>query len=236
MNKTTYLLLIALCSSYFAFAQTKSITFDYSVTYEIPNKRKNTTDTITVSYNKEGSYIYTSAPILASQLGARMFKQTQMDLSSMNSHIILDTQKAILYMDLSFNENIFFFKMDMKDMLPPMNNPLNQEVALISEKTSESDVLFGKERDVYSIYPSTEPDKPITVVFDAEHKVDNNAIFKEFLQLMLYKTQSKGSIDFNLPQGLLLKATVKDKVVLKAIAMDTKPLEVNFSHNFNISK
>ncbi len=236
MSKTTFLLLIAFCCSLFATAQNKKIKLDYSVTYEIPNKRKQTTDTITVSFNKEGTYLYANAPVLGDQFASTMFKRSQMDASSMDSHFILDTKKAIVYMEVSFNDSFVFFKMNMDDLLPMKKDPLNKEVELIAEKTSEVSLLFGKERSVYSIYPSSEPDKPINVIFDKEHSVDNNTIFKKFIQMMLNKTESNGSIDFNLPNGLLLQAAAKGKVVLKAIDIDTNPVEINFSHNFNISK
>ncbi len=223
--------------STFSFGQNKEISLDYTVTYEIPSQKRNTVDTVSVSFNKKGTFLHTDARFIIDKFSAIVFKNKNVDLSNASSSIIYDTNSSEVYMHFDIQNNIVYMKMNLDDIIPIENEgAFSDDVKIISEKQKDDTFILNKSYATYVIYPDTEPNSRIQLVIDENHPVSNNTILKKFFELMLTKTNSEGSIDIDLPEGLILSVLQGDSSLIKAIDIDTDPLKINISHSFNIEK
>jgi len=217
-------------------AQETTIKFDYTVTYEIENAGK-ANDTILVSYNKEGTYIYTNAQIFTKNV-FNEFLYYKTDYSSASSNIILDTQSGELYFYLNFEESIFFFKTSINNFIPTDYNDISEdeETFITSEKKKEKSMFFGKEYPIYSVFPTNEPEDAIDIVFDESIYINNNNLFNRLFNLMGDTMNKDKNMTIDIPNGIILAIYEKNENIIKAIDLNTNPFTINISHTFKIEK
>ncbi len=219
-----------------SFGQNKDIELDYTVTYEVPNAKKNTIDTVSVSFNKEGTYLYSNARILVDEFSSSILKNRNIDVSQATSSIIYDSKNTEVYINLDVQGNLVFMKLNLNSIIPSESDPLPENVKLITEKSKEDTFLLNKSFPTYLLYAETEPASDIKLVIDEDHTVNNNLILAKFIELMLTKTKSDGSIDFDIPDGVILSVSQSGESIIKAINFESKPIKINISHSFNIEK
>lgn len=227
---TTLFLLIGLLTS----AQNVDITFDYTVDYTVPNKRQQSIDTITVGYEKSGRYLWSNFEGLAKEFAKDVFKKSNFDTKNSESNIIYDSETTMVYVSLKMNKSLVYFAISLEDIIPANNDPLNEDIFINSTITSEVFSLNNNEYPEYAVSPSSEPNQSVMVAINKDYKVDNNKIFKKFLELMLAKTQSNGNIAIDLPEGLILSIRDDNQSLLEAIKLDNTKKQIQINHSFKI--
>ena len=217
-------------------AQELVVNLDYKVVYEIPAPARSTMDTIAISFDKAGKYLYSDAKILGEDFGRTVFENPNLDLSSARSSFILDTEKMEIYFNFSFDKNMMYFKMDLEALIPIESDPFEGNMELISEETGDEIEIVGGYYPSYLLYPNTEPEDPLTLVIDTKRPVNNYNVINEFILLMLRKTESKGSMSLHIPKGLILGVYSKSGTMMEAISIEDVSTTINVSHRFNIKE
>ncbi|MDC8006392.1 hypothetical protein POV27_20230 [Aureisphaera galaxeae] len=219
------------------YGQDLTMDLDYEVTYEVPQPRKGTSDTLTVYMTKDGRYLLTEENILGDQMGRDVFKDPSIDFSQSSSLLMLDTQEMMIYMNLKVAKNNLFFKMDLMNFIPvDTSNPMNEELELITEKLDQGATINGVSYDTYSVYPNNEPDKPMLMTVDTKKPVNNNNIFAKFFEIMMNKTASTGQINYDIPEGLIVQLELGNNVLIRAIETKKISKKITLSHNFSIEE
>ncbi len=236
MKKTLLLILVLFVS--FAYSQEKTIELDYIVDYVIPNKRKQSKDTISVGYDKSGKFLWTNYKELAKEFSKALFKNnSESILGDSNSNLILETQTADIIFSFKSNDNVIFFKVNLNAFIPIKNdNAINEDIALITEKTEQTTTILGNKYTDYALYPNTEPQSKIFATFDETLPVNNNLLFQKFLELMLQKTNSQGSISSNLPNGLILKINDGNTSLIEAIKINKSKKTIHINYSFKVTE
>lgn len=235
--KKTLLLIVTLFVS-LVYSQEKTIVLDYVVDYVIPNKKKQTKDTISIGYEKTGKYLWTNYKELANEFSKALFKNNSKTvLANSNSNLILETETADIIFAFESDKNVMFFKVNLNTIIPIKNNDaMNEDIVLISEKTDQTTNILNKEYKNYALYPNTEPQSKIFATFDENLPVDNNILFQKFLELMIQKTNSEGSISSNLPKGLILKITDGNSSLIEAIKVHKVKKTININYSFKVKE
>lgn len=195
-----------------------------------------TADTVSISFDKAGKYLFTDFPLLKDDFGASLFKGTELDFSSAVTHFILDTEKMDVLFNIDFDANVMFVKMNIESFIPNSANPLDDDIELISEATSKTMTVAGKDYPTYFLYPISEPEDTLTLAIDTTRLVDNNKLIDQFLTLMLKETQSNGTISYNLPNGLILAVYSKQGIMIEAISVEDIDTTITISHSFKIKE
>lgn len=234
MKNLFYLVLVLFFTS--SYGQSKEITLDYTVTYQVPNAKKNTIDTVSVSYNKEGTYLYTNARFLIDTFSTSVFKSGNVDFSKSTSNIIYDSHNTDVYMYLDFQGNVIYMKMNLDAVIPTTSDSFDENIKVITEKATENDFILNKSYPKYLVYPENEPQSILEMVVDEDLSVNNNLILSKFFELMLTKTKSEGSIEMDIPEGLILSVSSNGTYMIKAFEVEKKPIKINLSHSFKVEK
>ncbi|MCD2260601.1 hypothetical protein [Psychroserpens luteolus] len=235
MKKT--LTVLALFFLLFSYAQEKTITIDYTVKYLSPNKRKGTTDTITVGFEKNGKYIWTNSKALAKDLGKSMFRKKPELLENSDLAIIYDSKNAMLIMCFESGKNEFFMNVELSAIIPgPIPNDDGDEFELISEKTEETITIANREATLYDVYPSHKNSETISVALDERIKINNNLLFKKFFEIMFAADDNAKLLGFNIPDGLLMKVGSDEKTLIEAYTVDSTKKEITINYSFKIKE
>lgn len=216
------------------YSQNVDITFDYTVDYELPNNRKQTIDTITIGYEKTGRYLWSDFEGLAKEFAKDVFKKNNLENQDTESNIIFDSETTMVYVSLKMNKSLVYFAINLEDMIPSKSDPLNENVIISSTPTNQFFSLNDIEYPEYAVSPSVEPNQSVYVAINENYKVDNNKIFKKFLELMLAKTQSDGNIELDLPNGLIMSIRDNNQSILQAIKLDNAKKQIQINHSFKI--
>lgn len=228
--------ILALLTVTLTQAQDITVNLDYKVVYEIPSSARNTIDTISISFDKAGKFLYSDARLLGENFGKSVFENPNLDLSTARSSFVLDTENMEIYFNFSLEKSMMFFKMDLETLIPMESDPFEGNMELISEKTGDQIEIAGGYYPSYLLYPNTEPEDPLTLVIDSERPVNNYNVINEFIQLMLRKTESKGSMSLKIPQGLILGVYSKSGTMMEAISVEDVSTTINVSHRFTIDE
>ncbi len=235
--KNALLALALIAASCIGSAQDLSAKMDYKVNYAIPAPKSSTVDTVAISYDSKGKFIYTNSELLGMDFGRSVFKNPSLDLSSATASFVLDTEKMEIYFNFSLGENMMFFKMNLENLLPMENDdPMNDNFSLVAEKTGDSKMIAGKSYPTYLLYPDTNPEEPLTLAIDHSRPVNNNNVINEFIQMMLRKTESKGSMSLDIPDGLIVGVYNKENTMMEAVSIEDVKTNINISTRFNISE
>jgi hypothetical protein len=234
--RTLLIAFLVLSCSLSSKAQELTVNLDYEVTYAIPAPRRNTTDTITVSFTKDGRYLHSNIPFLGKDLGRSILKDPTIDLSDSDANFVLDTGRMLFYFHFSFEDNIMFMKMNIENFIPVERDPLEGDLDLIAEATGDKMNLAGSNYPTFLLYPKNEPEEPVTLVMDTNRPVNNLNLINEFIKLMLRKTESKGSASFDIPNGLILGAYSTGGTLFEAISVKDINTTINIANGFNINR
>ena len=234
--KKTLIVFLVLFTTYGVKGQDLTVNLDYEVTYTIPAPKRNTTDTITVSFTKDGRYLYSNIPFLGEDFGRSVLKNPNLDLSNSDANFVLDTRQMRFYFHFSFEDNIMFMKMNLENFIPMERDPLKGDLELVAEATGDKMNLIGSKYPTYLLYPKSEPEEPVTLVMDTTRPVSNLNLINEFVKLMLRKTESKGSASFDIPNGLILGAYSTGGVLFEAISVKDINSTINISNGFKINE
>ena len=194
---------ILLLSFIYNYSQETKVVIDYVVDYEILNNQGVVSDTIKIGYSKSGKFLWTDYPTLGIEFTKDILKNNDSVNGNPETNILYNTNSTDVIFSLNYNGNVVFFKIDLKSFIPSSDS-FDENVSLISEKTENKANILGNEHNIYRIYPNTEPDESIFIVYDENIPIDNNSIFSEFIKIALSATNSSGSIDTNLNNGLIL--------------------------------
>lgn len=220
------------------YSQENTIEIDYIVDYLIPNKKKQTTDTISIGYDKSGKFLWTDYTELAKTFSKKLFKNnSEAILANSKSNLILETETTQLFFSFKSDDNIIFFKLNLNAFIPiNQNDALNENIVLVSEKTEQTTNILNNDYTDYALYPDNEPESKIYATFDETLPVDNNFLFHGFLELMLQKTSSKGSISSNLPKGLILKISDGNVNLIEAIKVTKGKKTIHINYSFKVTE
>ena len=235
--KKVLLSIILFCVS-FSYSQEKTIELDYVVEYIIPNKKKQTIDTISIGYDKSGKFLWTNYKELTKEFSKALFKNnSESILSESNSNLILETETADIIFSFKNNNDIIYFKVNLSTFIPLENdNALNEDIVLISERTEQTSTIFNREFTDYALYPDTKPENKLFATFDEKRPVNNNFLLQKFLELMMQKTSSQGSFTSNLPEGLILKISDGNTSLIEAIKINKSKKTININHSFKVTE
>jgi hypothetical protein len=235
MNKALALLLL-LSIGVQGIGQDLAVSLDYKVIYKIPSPARSTTDTVAISFDKKGKFLYSDNAVLGADFGRSVFENPKLDLSSARSSFVVDTEKMEVYFHFSLDQNMMFFKMNLETLLPVEADPFQGDMEIISEETKDRIEIAGKRYPSYILYPNTEPEDPLTIVIDPSRPVNNFNVINEFIQLMLRKTESKGSMSLNIPEGLILGVYSTSGTLMEAISAENISTNINISNRFKIDE
>ncbi len=234
--KKIFTLLLVLCFT-FGYAQEKKITINHTVEYLIPSKRKNTTDTISIGFDKNGKYLWTDSKSLAKDLGKSIFKGNNELLNSAELNIILDTEKMIVILFFKSGENEMYMNLELSKIVPiPQNSENQEQFELISENTKETINIANRKAVIYDIYPSNEVNEVISIAFDESIAIDNNKLFKKFFELVFASEGSSSLFGMDFPNGLMMHVSNNGEVMMEANKVDTKTKTININYSFKISE
>jgi len=217
-------------------SQSLEVSFNYSVTYQIPSSMKNTVDTLEIKMDRKGHYLYTESNSLGLNFATSVFSNPGLDLSSASCSLLLDTQRMIVYFNFELENNAMFFKMDLDKILPNVNDAPSEDMNLISEKLLDKVSIGSTNYEAYLIYPESEPENPLTVAIDSKRPVDNVSTIGEFFKLMLRKSNSEGDFNLDIPDGLIVSIKNDDEILLEAIQIKDVTTKINIQHSFNITE
>jgi hypothetical protein len=234
--KKVLFLIVFISITYSTVSQELTIALDYNVVYEIPSPAKGTVDTVEISFDKMGKFLYSDNANLGQDFGRSVFENPNLDLTKAKSNFIVDTEKMEVYFHFSLDENMMYFKMNLETLLPVEADPFEGDMEIIAEETKDRIEIAGKPYPSYLLYPNTEPDEPLTLVIDPSRPVNNFNVINEFIQLMLRKTNSKGSMSLNIPAGLILGIYTKSGTLLEAITVEDISTKINISNRFKIDE
>lgn len=235
MKKLFIVFLVLLCAIG-TNGQELTVNLDYEVTYTIPAPRRNTSDTITVSFTKDGRYLHSNIPFLGEDFGRSVLKNPDIDLSNSDANFVLDTKQMLFYFHFKFEDNVMFMKMDIENFIPAERDPLEGDLDLIAEATGDKMSLLDSRFPTFLLYPKNEPEEPVTLAMDTNRPVNNLNLINEFVKLMLRKTESKGSASFDIPNGLILGAYTTSGTLFEAISVKDINSTINISNGFNIKE
>ncbi|MCH2196120.1 hypothetical protein [Kordia sp.] len=233
-----FLFIVAFFATSFVIAQqdTLSATFDYEVSYEIKDRTKGT-DTIKVAFDKSGRYLWTNYSKIADGYSFMFLKPKNENLPNFLSSIIYDTQSTKFYISIYNKELSFFMKVDLLSMVPKSPQEINEPINLIADKSSETIPVLNKERTIYKIYPSSEPEEKnkLDVVFDVSYPVNNNIVFGGLFNTM-FISDNELSVKMDLPQGIILYVAEKNKPLLKAISIKKISRTITINNTLEIKE
>ncbi|MEH6535483.1 MAG: hypothetical protein V7719_03755 [Psychroserpens sp.] len=220
-----------------SYAQENTITIDYTVDYVVPNKRKQTVDTLTVGYTKSGRYIWTDSKSLAKDLGKSIFRRNPELLETADLGIIFDTEEGILMMCFESGKNKLFFNLELSTIIPDtMTLDEDEEFELVSESTGEQITLLDKTATVYDIYPSNKVSEAISVAFDESVSINNNQVFKKIFEVVLASEGSSGMLGLVIPEGLIMRVTENERTLLEACNIDSTTKKIHINYSFKITE
>ena len=220
-------------------SQNHEFTIDYTVKYVIDNAKKGAKDTITVGFEKDGKYLWSSYRGLAEEFAAEIMPGLG-NIPEGASNFVYASESNKFYMSVFLGPLNMMMDMDIALMMQGTfseDDKFEEKVVLESRQTSDMFPFMGKEYPTYEVYADLEPDKAITFVVDESRSMNNSALLMSFIQLMISATESSGDIQGELPEGIILSIIDNnDGVLIEAIDVDTKPRKISLNNSFKISE
>ncbi|GEQ85795.1 hypothetical protein ULMS_13030 [Patiriisocius marinistellae] len=214
-------------------AQNQYISFDYEAKYLMPSKKNNTLDTISISFAKDGSHIFTDSRFLAQGFGLNVFGNGANKTNS-NIGLLYTSSKSLLQLNYEMGDNLMFMKMDIKTLAASRGiEEINgEQLSLQSEQTDDVNFM-GAPRKAYVVFPSNKPEQIITILFDESKPVNNNLLLTNLLTGLLKMNGENVQTNLNLPNGLIL-SILDDKGVniIEAIDINEVDTKLTINHTF----
>jgi len=218
-------------------SQSTTVNLDYTVSYEIPSVKKGK-DTLNISFDKEGKYLFTDTNILAKDLARKVFRTNLTLINNSKISLLFDIKKELAYINFTSGLNHLFLQIDINSFLP--NKPVRQdsieskEVQLNSKQTNEKALVMNTEYNLYKIYTSGEVEQPVYVAFDESNSFNiNNLLYLFFEKLAL--TESNLVKPKNIGKGIIMQIkNHKGDEILTAINVLKQQKKIEFNHSFTI--
>ena len=121
----------------------------------------------------------------------------------------------------------------------PINeaNKLDETINLVAELVAENQKIINLSSSSYALYADNKPDNSINLFLANELECKNNVYFSKFVEFMLKMTTSGGTINADIPNGLILK--IKDpegNPLIEALEVDTNKKTLTINHSFQIKE
>ena len=220
-------------------SQNHEFTIDYTVKYVIDNAKKGAKDTITVGFEKNGKYLWSDYKGLAQEFAGEILPSIK-DIPDGAAHFVYSSEQGKFLIGLYLGSLNMIMDMDIQLIMSEtttQDDAFDEVVVLESRQTSRTYDMNGDIFPVYEIYPDIENKSIIKLALDESKAMDNNNLFQSFFQLMLTSTNSKGDIQGQIPDGLILSIIDQsDNVLLRAISVDDTPLKISINNSFKISE
>jgi len=218
-------------------SQSTIVNLDYTVSYEIPSVKKGK-DTLSISFDKDGKFLFTDTNILAKDLARKVFRTNQALINNSKINLLFDVEKELAYINFNSGQNHMFLQMDINSFLP--SKPVKQdsieskEVQLISKQTDEKVWVMNSEYKLYEIYTSGEVEQPVYVAFDESNSFNiNNLLYLFFEKLAL--TESTLLKPKSISKGIIMQIkNHKGDVILTAVNILKQHKKIEFNHSFTI--
>lgn len=228
-----FLKLLFLLICFTATSQKSVINLDYSVKYIIPSKKKSKVDTLTLSFDKNGQYLFTNDRFLAKDFGLDVFGSSA-NKDNSNLGLLYNSLTDKIILNFEFETDIMFMKMDVKTIAQNGGeiNGFSENLELITSK-GKSITLLNQEVKLFEVYPKGQKQEAVSIIVDTKRPVDNNKLLITFIHSMLNASDSSGSIKINIPKGLILG--VFDKTgsnLFEAIEIKDTNKTIEFEHTF----
>lgn len=215
--------------------QSQEFKLDYTVKYEIPSAAHGK-DTIQVSFDREGNYLFTNNRLLAEQF-AKSISKSFFLTDSPSLDVLIDAKKDQVLFFIESEANRFFMQMDLDAIAGTNRNEdttaydtkskkYNLKSSILNEKTE----VAGDEFNTYVLKVNDSLDKPIYIAIDESRNYNVNRVLNMFMSRFAKKFES---VDIDNGIIMMVKDS-KNKVILKAIAVEEKPMKVTFTNSLTI--
>lgn len=228
-----FLQLLFLLICFTAKSQKSVINLDYSVKYIIPSKKKSKVDTLTLSFDKNGQYLFTNDGFLAKDFGLDVFGSSA-NKDNSNLGLLYNSLTDKIILNFEFETDIMFMKMDVKTIAQNGGkiNGFSEDLELITSQ-GKSITLLNQEVKLFEVYPKGQKQEAVSIIVDTKRPVDNNKLLITFIDSMLNVSDSSGSIKINIPKGLILGAFDKTgSNLFEAIEIKDTNKTIEFEHTF----
>lgn len=232
------ILIIFLLATLVSFAQETVIDIDYTVDYVVPNKRKKTVDTISIGFNKDGKYLWTNSNILTSEFGNSVFLGGAKNIDDAQFNLIYSVENGTFIILFKYGESVIYANLDIETIIPmDEEDSFDENMNLVAEQINEKERVLDFDCSSYKLYPDSKPNEAITISVADDLESKNNVFFSKFINLMLRMTSSKGQINVDLPDGLILKVLDDEgSVLIEAINVENNKKTITINHSFKITE
>ena len=216
-------------------SQSLTVQLDYQAWYEVPSK--GSMDTVMVRIDKSGRYLYTESDILNTQLGDILSSKPKTEGLQDKYDLLLDAKTLIMYLQYREGNNTMYMEMNIADFIPSGEvDAINRDLKIVSELREEPMDIKGRTSAVYNMYPENDPFQAIRIGMDEALPVHNNTLIGTFFEIMMRVSESEGSLEWDIPQGLITYLSIEGMVLLKAIEVKEDKTEIIIEHQFTIKE
>ncbi|MGH1387781.1 hypothetical protein [Kordia sp.] len=240
MKKLLYIF-IFLTSSILVAQQklTLKVELDYLVDYTVGPE--NSGITFTMGFDKSGRFLWSDFKMFQTILESSLNRSTGVPsfFKDGKTQFILDTKTLTVYVHLSNENNTMFMKMNIEEFFAaqiPKSENEPKEIMLLSEKTDEKITILDKVYKSYNVYPSTELNNALSVVFDKKFPVNNEKLFEGFISSVMNKVDNSTLKSIDLPKGVILHVKTKNEVLLKATNVQKTNRTITINNTLEIKE
>lgn len=235
MKKIIFLFLLVTTVT---FSQETVIEIDYVVDYIIPNNKKESVDTVSIGFNKNGKYLWTNYNILGNEFSKSILLGNTSKINDTEFNLIysVEDNKMILY--FNFDKSKIYANVDIETIVPmDRRDAFDEDFNLVATKLNEEKSILDYSCSTFDLHPDNDPSDAITVLVANDLDCKNNVFFSKFVSLMLKMTSSKGEIKSDIPDGLILKAYDKSgSPMIEAINVDKNKKTITINQSFKITE
>ncbi|RMB60607.1 hypothetical protein EAX61_07250 [Dokdonia sinensis] len=203
--------------------------FDYVVDYEIPNREKQTTDTVKVAFHKEGKYLWSNSDFIAKSLGQGFLSNNPKVENSLTSNIVFELETGDLIVGLENDDTAMMMKLNAGQFLKQDNLAKMDDIALKVISTGQTNVVMGSEYPIYEIYPSNNPGSSMLMTIDDSKDINSTAIFQYIVEMVAGKKLNK-PLTKDLPKGLIIKVEQNGNQLLSAIRINEEKKTIHYDY------
>ena len=222
-SKEVALALLIWTICFCARGQDISALLDYTVSYSIPNKKKQANDTINLSFNKAGTLYYTKNQKLAKVFASEIFKGENSALAQNSEmQVLFDIPNEVVTLGFDSEKINLLMTFDINIFLPkPTGDTFNLQTNKVEASSPYS---------IYELRGSADDQNPMLIELDELKEFQGQGIFDFLLSKM-----AGGVITNPLPNGIPVKgSTSGGKVFFKLINISEEPSKITIQNNFKL--
>ncbi len=232
-----YVIIILAFLSTQVIAQSRTIIFDYTVDYAIPNRKKMTQDTVQINLSRDGRYIHTRNAALSQELTKSFLnKGFGGKMQNVDFDLIFDTQNLDMHVNLASEGLEFYMKMNMLNLLNKEAKGKNEDVTLVTARIEDDIRILDKQVDAFFVWPDIKPENKMFMAVYPEFPVDNNAILKRLLEVLVTSSKPDLKLSMDIPNGLIMVVKENDRALIEAVAIEEVKKQIELSHDFKLSE